>query len=157
VSATVHGWYTTGDDRRPPIPLEVPSNAPLEGNSDKLPIPVEGASWYTVPFVAEWFLGLPSIGTPAVGTANYANPSGTYGGGASAGLTVTPSVSVGAGVAYVGASDAPGRWGDWLVELDAGVFYNVNANLSIQLLGGYIVPDQGDHAYGLAFRTRFVF
>lgn len=153
------GWYTTGDERRgtgafATVPV-------LEGDSDKLPVPVSGASWNSGRLMAEWLFGASSLGAPAGGaggfTPNYADSSGTYGVGASAVYALTPALSVGAGVAYVGASRGRGLFGDYVVEVDAGIYYQFNANLSLTLLGGYLIPEQGDGAYNFGFRTRFLF
>jgi len=107
--------------------------------------------------VAEWIFGLPSLGQPGVVDNNYADITGTYGAGASAIVTLTPALSVGAGLAYVGATDAPGLFGNYLVELDAAVFYQYNPNLLFTLLVGYVIPDVENNAWGIGFRTRFLF
>jgi predicted porin len=70
---------------------------------------------------------------------------------------VTPAFNVGGGVAYVGATDAGGPYGDNLVEIDAGANYKFNANLLLQLFGGYLIPDKGDSAWALAWRTVYNF
>ena len=54
-------------------------------------------------------------------------------------------------------ADAPGSFGNYLVELDAAVFYQYSPNLLFTLLAGYLVPDVEDHAWGIGFRTRFLF
>ena len=99
-----------------------------------------------------------TIGGPPEGVSpTYAEIPGTYGIGGAAMLAITPSLSVGGGAAFVGASDAKGLFGDNIIEVDAGVFYTLNANLSIQGLAGYIFPDKGDNAWGAAVRTVFNF
>ena len=156
VQTWLHAWYTSGDKNRGPGSA---SNGSLGSNSDKLPIPVGGASWAGAPFIAEWLFGLPSIGGPApAGTGVlYADYSGTFGGGMSASYALTPELSVGGGLAYVGASDAAGLFGDWAFEFDGGIFYQLNANLSIRGMGGYLIPDKDNNAWGLAFRTQYAF
>jgi hypothetical protein len=64
---------------------------------------------------------------------------------------------VGAGVAYVGASDADAAYGSGVVELDGGIFYTLNTNVTIQGVAGVLFPDKGDTAWGGAVRTRFAF
>jgi len=154
-----HGWYTTGDENRP---LPASSNGILVGNSDKLPIPIGGASWYSVPFVAEFITGNRTIGVPFLNQPLYADPTGLWGVGASVTYALTPALSLGGGVAFVGVSEearvgksAP--FGDTVVEVDGGLLYTYNSNLSFQFLGGYLFPDEEDNAWGLAFRTRFAF
>jgi YfaZ precursor len=134
------------------------NNSGLVRSSDRLPSPDDQGTWYTRPLIAEIFFGEQTIGGPPEGTSsNYAEKGGTWGIGGAAMLAITPSLSVGAGVAYVGASDAKGVFGNGLFEADGGVFYTLNANLSIQGIAGYIVPDQGDNAWGAAVRTVFNF
>ena len=72
-------------------------------------------------------------------------------------LAITPSLSVGAGAAFVGATDRVGLFGKDIIEIDGGVFYTLNANLSIQGIAGYLFPDKGDNAWGAAVRTVFNF
>jgi hypothetical protein len=157
VSLWGQAWYTTGDDRQLTGGPSTSPFIPLAGDSDKLPLPDHGASWYSGPLVAEWLFGLVSLGAPGVGSNNYGDITGTYGAGASGIVTLTPALSAGAGLAYVGATDAPGVFGNYLVELDAAVFYQFNPNLVFTLLAGYLVPDIEDHAWGIGFRTRFLF
>ena len=47
--------------------------------------------------------------------------------------------------------------GDNLIEVDGGFNYRVNANLSFQVHGGVLFPDQGDMAYGAGWRARYSF
>jgi hypothetical protein len=158
VSLWGQAWYTTGDDRQLTGGPSSVAFIPLAGDSDKLPLPIHQASWYTGPLVAEWLFGLPTLGQPSVADAtNYADITGTYGGGASAIVSLTPAFSVGAGLAYVGATNAPGTFGNHLVELDAAAFYQYNPNLLFTLLVGYVVPDLENNAWGIGFRTRFLF
>jgi hypothetical protein len=35
--------------------------------------------------------------------------------------------------------------------------YRFNANVVLNLIGGYIIADQGDDAWGVAFRTQYSF
>lgn len=179
----VHGWYTSGDESRPISPAgngsgSTNSFGPLAGKSDKLPLPDSGASWGGAPFIAEWILGLPSIGAPAPGggtTVLYDDYSGSYGVGASGIYALTPQLSLGAGAAFVGATEtkavcpsgvnavtgcpagAGNVFGDHVFTVDVGAYYQLNANLSIRALAGYLIPDKGDDAWGLVFRTQYSF
>ncbi len=45
----------------------------------------------------------------------------------------------------------------YAIELDAGVTYRFNPNVTVNLIGGYIIPDSGDDAWGVAFRTQYAF
>lgn len=155
LTVNVQGWYTSGDDLRGPASAP---NAKLVRDSDKLPSPNTNGSWYTRPLIAEAFAGFQTIGgPPGANSQNYAEKSGTYGIGASAIYAVTPALSLGGGAAYVGATDAAGPFGDNLFELDGGLFYTINANVSFQGIVGYIIPDEGDNAWAALFRTRFAF
>jgi hypothetical protein len=154
-----HGWYTTGDDRQTANGV---SNPVLTRDSDKLPIPIANASWIGAPFQAEFITGNRTIGSPGLGQPLYADPTGLYGVGASVIYALTPQLSLAGGVAYVGVSEeatvgksAP--FGDNVFELDGGLLYTYNSNLSFQFVGGYLIADQDDDAWGLAFRTRFAF
>lgn len=165
------GWYTTGDDTVGPG--SCPSTGPgfnstcgaaartLTKDSDKLPLPDAAASWFGGggPFIAEWLFGNSSIGAPGPsrGQLQYADPTGTYGIGASVSYSVTPALSVGGGVAYVGATDAGGPYGDNLIEIDGGATYRFNPNLTLNLFGGYLLPDKGDSAWAFAWRTQYAF
>jgi hypothetical protein len=60
-------------------------------------------------------------------------------------------------VAYVGATDAQGPYGDSLFEIDAGARYRFNPNLIFNLFAGYLIPDVGDEAWAVAFRTQYSF
>jgi len=162
------GWYTTGDDAVGPAGcapgttagcLAQGASRTLTKDSDKLPIPESGAGWFGGggPYIAEWLFGNSSIGAPSVGQVHYADPTGTYGVGASATYALTPAFSVGGGVAYVGATDAAGPYGDNLFEIDAGATYRFNPNLVLNLFGGFLIPDQGDEAWAVAFRTQYSF
>jgi hypothetical protein len=155
----VHGFYTTGDELRP---LPAASNGFLVGDSDKLPIPIAGASWIGAPFQGEFITGNRTIGSPGLGQPLYADPTGLYGVGASVIYALTPQLSLGGGVAFFGVSEeaAVGKsapFGDNVFELDGGLLYTYNSNLSFQFVGGYLIADQDDDAWGLAFRTRFAF
>jgi hypothetical protein len=174
------GWYTSGDGTVGPAGCGVnaagvanpgtnqgcgapggPGVAPrrLPGDSDKLPIPESTGSWFGGggPYIAEWLFGNSSIGTPGIGQLQYADPSGTYGVGASVSYALTPAFSIGGGVAYVGASDQQGPYGDWLIEVDGGVVYRFNPNLVFNLFAGGMFPDQGDTAWAATFRTQYSF
>jgi predicted porin len=88
---------------------------------------------------------------------HYADPSGTSGAGASVSYAVTPAFSVGGGVAYVFATDAAGPYGDSLFEIDGGATYRFNPNLVFNLFGGFLIPDSGDEAWAISFRTQYSF
>jgi hypothetical protein len=177
VTVGVQGWYMSGDDTQGPAgfrntgnpvvdksaarQLPGTQNGRLTKDSDKLPMVADEDSWVGLPYVAGWLFGSGTlIGGPG-GGANYTGSvgdmTGTYGIGAQVTFAVTPAVSVGGGVAYVGATDAAGPYGDAVVEVDAGATYQVNANLSFQLQGGLLFPDSGDMAYALGWRGRFAF
>jgi hypothetical protein len=162
------GWYTTGDDTVGPAGCAAGTTAgcsaqggarTLIKDSDKLPIPESGAGWFGGggPYIAEWLFGNSSIGAPAIGQVHYADPTGTYGVGASVSYALTPAFSVGGGAAYVGATDAAGPYGDSLFEFDAGATYRFNPNLVFNLFGGFLIPDEGDEAWAVAFRTQYSF
>jgi hypothetical protein len=180
LSVFAMGWYTTGDDDVGPAGCGVnaagtvvagtnagcgapggPGVAPrrLPGDSDKLPVPISTGSWFGGggPYIAEWLFGNSSIGTPGVGQLQYADPTGTYGFGASVSYALTPAVSVGGGAAYVGATDQDGPYGGYLLEIDAGATYRFNPNLVFNLFGGFMIPDEGDEAWAVAFRTQYSF
>jgi hypothetical protein len=169
VSLFVLGWYTSGDDTVGPAGCGTGAGGGLAGcdtanynltkDSDKLPLPIGGASWFGGggPYIAEWLFGNSSIGAPGVGQVQYADPTGTYGVGASASYAITPALSVGGGAAYVGATDASGPYGDSLFEFDAGATYRFNPNLVFNLFGGFMIPDSGDEAWAVAFRTQYSF
>jgi len=165
VSVNAIGWYTSGDSTRGPCG-QTPAakacngNGPLTKDSDKLPVPVTGSSWDAggMPFIGEFVMGSPTIGNPSVGQDLYNDPSGTYGFGASAQFAVTPAISIGGGGAFILATDADSpKWGSNVFEIDGGVIYKFNANLTITGLAGYMIPDSGDNAWALAFRTQFAF
>jgi hypothetical protein len=131
----------------------------LNKDSDKLPIPESGAGWFGGggPFIAEWLFGNSSIGAPSIGQVHYADPTGTWGLGASATYALTPALSLGGGAAYVIATDADGPYGGSLLEFDAGATYRFNPNLVFNLFGGVMVPDSGDTAWAVTFRTQYSF
>jgi hypothetical protein len=165
------GWYTSGDDTVGPgsCPSTGPGNnstcgaaaRTLTKDSDKLPLPDAAASWFGGggPYIAEWLFGNSTIGAPGPsrGQIQYADPTGTYGIGASVSYNVTPALSVGGGVAYVGATDAGGVYGDNLIEIDGGLLYRFNPNLTLNVFGGYLIPDSGDSAWAFAWRTQYAF
>jgi predicted porin len=158
LSVFAAGWYTSGDGTQPVGGGG--GRATLTGDSDTLPLPLAASSWFGGggDYIAEWIFGNASIGAPGIGQPNYADPAGTYGIGGSVSYALTPAVSFGGGVAYVGASDQGSTaWGDSAFTLDAGINYRFNPNLSIQGRAGYVLPDTGDNAWGLAFRTQFSF
>ncbi len=169
LSVFAMGWYTTGDDTVGPAGCVGPgTNAgcgaqgtarTLTKDSDKMPVVEASAGWFGGggPYIAEWLLGNSSLGAPFISQAQYADPSGTYGIGGSASYALTPAVSVGGGVAYVGASDAAGPYGDWLIEIDGGATYRFNPNVVFNLFGGFLIPDSGDEAWAVAFRTMYSF
>lgn len=152
-------WYTSGDENRAPGSNP---NAAGVADSDKLPLPLNGSSSFSAPFVAEWIFGTRTIGLPSVGQPLYGDMNGTYGIGGSGTFALTPALSIGGGIGLVGASEdgsnaATPPFGDNVVEFDAGLLYTYNANLSFQGIVGYLIPDTGDNAYALGFRTRFAF
>jgi hypothetical protein len=163
------GWYTTGDDTVGPAGCVGPgtnagcnaqgASRVLVKDSDKLPIPESGAGWFGGggPYIAEWLFGNSSIGAPSIGQVHYADPTGTYGLGASATYALTPAFSVGGGAAYVLATDASGPYGDALFEIDGGATYRFNPNLVFNLFGGIMLPDEGDMAWAVTFRTQYSF
>jgi hypothetical protein len=175
------GWYTTGDDTVGPAGcgINAATGAPqpgtnagcggsggtgvaarrLPGDSDKLPVPNSTGMWFGGggPYIAEWLFGNSSIGTPGIGQVQYADPTGTWGFGASVSYALTPAFSVGGGAAYVGATDQQGPYGDALFEIDAGATYRFNPNLVFNLFGGFLIPDAGDEAWAVAFRTQYSF
>lgn len=158
-------WYTTGDSNRGPCGATAAapgcnSNGPLTADSDMLPTPESGGGWYgaTTPYIGEWINGLQAIGNPSVGQTLGNNYHGTYGFGGSVTYNLTPTTAIGGGVAYVGASDAASpKFGDSVFELDAGVMHRFNSNVTMNLLAGYLIPDKGDSAWGIAWRTVFGF
>jgi hypothetical protein len=169
VSLFVVGWYTTGDDAVGPAGCGGANNntgcnaqggaRTLGKDSDKLPIPESGAGWFGGggPYIAEWLFGNSSIGAPSIGQVQYADPTGTWGAGASVSYAITPALSVGGGAAYVMATDAAGVYGDDLFEFDAGATYRFNPNLVFNLFAGFMMPDEGDEAWAFAFRTQYSF
>ena len=102
-------------------------------------------------------MGNSSIGGPSVGQVHYADPTGTWGLGASATYALTPALSLGGGAAYVIATDADGPYGGSLFEIDAGATYRFNPNLVFNLFGGIMLPDSGDTAWAVTFRTQYSF
>jgi hypothetical protein len=186
-----HAWYTSGDERRitgggcadvtvhpacgrlaPGIDFSTTSNSTnLTQDSDKLPIPITGASWGNVPFILEFVRGMATIGAPGFGSTHYSDVTGTWGIGGSATYSLTPAVSVGGGVGYLAATEdtatcvlaaglsrcGSGVYGDNIIEIDAGLIWRYNPNLTITGLFGYGIPDKGDDAWGAVFRTQFSF
>ena len=55
------------------------------------------------------------------------------------------------------ATDADGPYGNSMFEIDAGATYRFNPNLVFNLFGGVMIPDEGDLAYALTFRTQYSF
>jgi hypothetical protein len=155
------GWYTTGDDTIGPATNGAAGGAStppaLVKNSDKLPIPLGGASYNAGPYIAEFLFGNVLVGSPGIGQRQYNDMTGTYGLGASASYALTPQLSMGGGVGFVGATDAKGPYGDALIEIDAGVVYRLNANMTITGFAGYMIPDSGDAAWAALFRTQYSF
>jgi hypothetical protein len=164
-------WYTSGDGIVGPgsCPSTGPGNnatcgaqaRTLTADSDKLPLPDAAASWFGGggPFIAEWLFGNSTIGAPGIGRGQiqYADPTGTWGVGGSATYSLTPNLTVGGGIAWVNATDAQGVYGDYLFEMDGGLAYRFNPNLSMNLFAGYLIPDAGDNAWAAAWRTQFAF
>jgi hypothetical protein len=172
-----HAWYTTGDENRitgggcedvtaHPVcgrlaaGQDFSTNANstnLTDDSDKLPIPITGASWANVPFVLEFVKGMATIGAPGFGSTHYSDSTGTWGVGGSATFALTPSISVGGGVGYQEATEGTGVYGDHIIEVDGGIIYRYNPNLTITGLAAYGFPDEGDHAWGVVWRTQLGF
>jgi hypothetical protein len=169
INLTGLGWYTSGDSQVGPAGCVGPGTSAgcvaqgsartLNKDSDKLPIPESGAGWFGGggDYIAEWIMGNESIGGPSIGQVHYADPTGTYGLGAAVTYALTPALSLGGGVAYVGATDADGPYGTWAFEVDAGATYRFNPNLTFRLFAGVIEPDKGDFAWAAAFRTQYSF
>jgi hypothetical protein len=202
VSTWWHAWYISGDESRiaggcaecvrthplatQPLPGggAIPPGVDFSTNnnsynliedSDKLPLPITGASWSSVPYVAEFIKGLASVGAPGFGSTHYSDSTGTWGIGGSASYSLTPALSVGGGIGFISAvedggvctSISPagvfavrcggGVYGDHAIEFDGGVVWRFNPNLTISGLFGYVVPDEGDDAWGALFRTQFSF
>jgi hypothetical protein len=188
VSTWFNAWYTTGDERRPvgtPRATGAPSSAlnvgqdfstvsnttRLNQDSDKLPVPIAGASWLGAPFIGELLNHSRTTGNISFGQPLYNDWSGTWGVGGSAIYAILPSLSVGGGVAFVAPSETNNSvaacnsiFCDWAFEIDGGVLWTVNPQLSMQLVGSYILPDGGglfntggDDAWGVVWRTLFAF
>jgi hypothetical protein len=168
---TLHHWYTSGDENRivglnpsasrSPGPgqdfVPISFTTRLNRDSTKLPLPVSGTSWVGAPFVAEAFFGHQTIGLPDIGQPHYGNPTGTWGVGGSAVVPVAAGLALGGGVGFLAASEDNGIFGDHLVEVDAGVLYMYNANLSFRGLATYSIPDAGDSGWSAGFLARFSF
>jgi hypothetical protein len=191
-----NAWYTSGDESRitgggcadvtthpacgkliQGLDFSTTSNSTnLVQDSDKLPLPITGASWGGVPFVMEFTRSLALIGAPGFGGTHYSDVTGTWGIGGSATYSLTPAFSVGGGVGYLAATEdssgcvltvggvsvaatrcGGGVYGDHIIELDAGLIWRYNPNLTITGLVGYAIPDEGDDAWGAVFRTQFSF
>jgi hypothetical protein len=185
INLTGLGWYTSGDGQVGPagcgiVPVSSATPAQPAGtvinksntgcvaqgtdrvlnrDSDKMPVPESGGSWFGGggDYIAEWIMGNESIGGPSIGQIHYADPSGTYGGGAAVTYALTPALSFGGGVAFVGATDTDGPYGSWAFEFDTGATYRFNPNLQLKLFGGIIEPDSGDLAWAITFRTQYSF
>jgi hypothetical protein len=154
LNVAVSGFYTSGDGTRP---AGGPSGGVLTKDSDRLPLPVAGDSWGSVPYIGEFIMGGITLEQFGVGTATDENPAGLYGIGAAATYALTPNLVIGGGAAYIGATDAPGPFGDNAFEIDGGLRYRPYPNLWVQLTVGYIFPDKGDNAWGAGFVTQFDF
>jgi hypothetical protein len=184
-----HAWYTTGDENRPigtPRATGIPSGSLAPGtdfstvsnttrlnrDSDKLPLPIAGASWLGVPFVGEALNHSRTTGNISYGQPLYNDWTGTWGVGGSAIYAILPALSVGGGAAFVAPTEKDNGAGaacnaifcDWVIEIDAGVLYTLNPQASIQLVGSYIIPDAGglfntggDNAWAVVARTLYAF
>jgi hypothetical protein len=172
------GWYTTGDENRP-VGTAVATGFPetdavigagrafstssnttrLNRDSDKLPIPIGGASWLGAPFVGEALNHSRTTGNISVGQPLYNDWTGTWGLGGSATFALLPNLSVGGGAAYVRLTeeDSGGVFGKDAWEFDAGLLYTHNAQTSFQLVGSYIVPDETDNAWAVIWRALYAF
>jgi hypothetical protein len=170
----VQGWYMSGDDTQGPagfVPGVTPltaggqqpgtQNGRLTKKSDKLPMIADEDSWVGLTYIGGWLFGSgTNIGGPTAGanyTGSVADMTGTYGIGAQVTYALTPDFTVGGGVAYVGATDAAGPYGDNVIEVDGGASYRVNANLSFQLHVGVLFPDKEDLAWAAGWRARYAF
>ena len=159
VTVLGYGWYTSGDDTVGPGGASNPVNR--VNDSDRLPIPVAGDSWVNPLYIAEFLLGSAILGNFNNESFIAQKPNGTYGFGGSANFAVTPTFSLGGGVAYVGATDAesnpPVGFGDSAFEVDAGFSWRIATNVRADLVGGYIIPDKGDDAWGIGTLVAFRF
>jgi hypothetical protein len=182
VSTWFHAWYTTGDERRivgtnPGVPAlslgnrdfsTVSNTTRLTQDSDKLPVPIGGASWLGAPFVAEALIHGRTTGNISFGQPLYNDATGTWGIGGSATYALLPSLSVGGGVAYVEATEKgtagqpfpvdnsifDGR----VIEFDAGLLYTLNPQTSFQLVGSYLIPgSEDDDAWAVIWRALYAF
>jgi hypothetical protein len=177
LSSWWHAWYTTGDENRPVgsaggvfpqdnATLGVGRDFSTQANttrlnqdSDKLPIPIAGASWLGAPFIGEALGHSRTTGNISYGQPLYNDWTGTWGLGGSVTYALLPSLSVGGGVAYVHLTedDSGGVFGEWAVELDAGLLYTLNPQTSFQLVGSWITPDQTDDAWAVVWRALYAF
>jgi hypothetical protein len=133
-------------------------------DSDKLPIPIAGASWLGAPFVGEALNHSRTTGNISSGQPLYNDWTGTWGVGGSVVYALTPAVSFGGGVAFVGPTEdkttAGGDnsiFGKYALEIDGGAMYQFNPQLSFQVVGSYIFADKGDDAWALYWRSLFAF
>jgi hypothetical protein len=172
-----HAWYTTGDENRPVgasggiFPendatlgagraFSTSSNTTRQNqDSDKLPVPIAGASWLTPPFVGEALNSGRTTGGIAFGQPLYNDWTGTWGLGGSVTYAILSNLSVGGGVAYIHLSEdnSGGIFGEWAVEVDGGLIYTLNPQTSFQVVGSWITPDQTDDAWALVWRALYAF
>ncbi len=182
LGVTAHTWYTSGDKDRfvggagggscatkvsgPTGDCHgVGNTTKINRNSDKLPVPESGSSWLSVPYIADFLTGNATIGGPTgLGQPLNADISGTWGVGGAVSWALTPAFNLNLGVGFVGASEtknsAGGKnaiFGDSVVEFDFGPRWTINANLSMQGVVGYLVPEKGDDAWGAAYRFIYFF
>src|SRR5262249_15642391 len=94
----------------------------------------------------------------------YNDWTGTWGIGGSVVYALTPALSFGGGVAYVGLDeekDTLGRdnaiFGKHAFEFDAGAMYQFNPQLSFPAVGSYIVAGKGDDVWAFYWRGLFAF
>jgi hypothetical protein len=153
------GWYTSGDDTVGPGGASNLANRVRD--SDRLPIPAAFDSWGQPQYIAEFLLGATTLAQFNDESDIAQRPNGTYGIGGSASFAVTPTFSLGGGVAYVGATDAaslpPAGFGDNAFEVDTGFSWRLATNVRADFVAGYIVPDQGDEAWGVGMLVAFRF
>jgi hypothetical protein len=182
LSVTAHGWYTSGDKDRfiggaGGGSCATPRGAPtgdchgvgnttkINRNSDKLPVPESGSSWLSVAYIADFLTGNATVGGPTgLGQPLNADISGTWGIGAAASYALTPAFNINLGAAFVAPSENKNRlggqnaiFGDHAIEIDAGPRWTINANLSMQAVVGYIIPDTGDDSWGGIYRFIYFF
>ena len=167
----VLGWYTTGDKNRLPgagnsaavkagagqAVTQASNTTALLKDSDKLPNPTGTDSWAGAPYIAEYMSATVNAATLSMGQPLYGDYTGTWGVGGSAQFSLRPDLVLGGGVGFIGATEDNGVFGDNVIEVDAGVSYALNANMTLGILAGYIFPDKGDNVWAVTGRAIFAF